>query len=163
MDKPILYDLHTLKEFCINMFIKSGVNQNDAEIISDTLMFAELRNVQSHGIVRLPTYIERMENGVVNKNALMKFINNNAAAVSILDADNGLGQIAGYRAMNQVLQIARIYGIGMVAVKNSNHFGVASYYSMMAINENMIGIAMTNASPAIAPFGSKTPFWEPIL
>lgn len=158
MDKPILYDLHTLKEFCINMFIKSGVNQNDAEIISDTLMFAELRNIQSHGIVRLPTYIERMENGVVNKNALMKFINNNAAAVSILDADNGLGQIAGYRAMNQVLQIARIYGIGMVAVKNSNHFGVASYYSMMAINENMIGIAMTNASPAIAPFGSKTPF-----
>lgn len=135
MDKPILYDLHTLKEFCINVFMKSGINQSDAEIISDTLMFAELRNIQSHGIVRLPTYIERMEKGIVNKNANMKFINNNAAAVSILDADNGMGQVAGYMAMNQAIEIARIYGIGMVAVKNSNHFGVASYYSMFALNE----------------------------
>lgn len=157
MDKPILYDLHTLKEFCINVFMKSGINQSDAEIISDTLMFAELRNIQSHGIVRLPTYIERMEKGIVNKNANMKFINNNAAAVSILDADNGMGQVAGYMAMNQAIEIARIYGIGMVAVKNSNHFGVASYYSMFALNENMIGLVMTNASPAIAPFGTKTP------
>lgn len=157
MDRPILYDLHVLKEFCINAFIKAGVSQQEADIISDTLMFAELRNIQSHGIVRLPTYIERMEAGVVNKNADMKFINNNAAAVSVLDADNGMGQVAGYRAMKQALNIARLYGIGMVPVKNSNHFGVASYFSMMALKEDFIGLVMTNASPAIAPFGTKTP------
>jgi LDH2 family malate/lactate/ureidoglycolate dehydrogenase len=157
MDKPIVYDLNVLKEFCIDMFIKAGVDQKDAEIISDTLMFAELRNVQSHGIVRLPVYIERMENGVVNQNADMKFINNNAAAVAVLDADNGMGQVAGYKAMKQAMEIARLYGIGMVAVRNSNHFGVASYYSMMALEEDMIGLVVTNASPAIAPFGTKTP------
>ncbi len=158
MDKPIVYDLHVLREFCIDMFIKAGVDQKEAEIISDTLMFAELRNVQSHGIVRLPTYIERMENGVVNQNANMKFINNNAAAVAVLDADNGMGQVAGYKAMKQAMEIAGLYGIGMVAVKNSNHFGVASYYSMMALEKDMIGLVITNASPAIAPFGTKTPF-----
>jgi len=87
-----LYDLNVLNEFCINILIKSGMNLKDAEIISDTLMFAELRNVKSHGIVRLPTYIERMQKGVVNLYADMKFINNNSAAVTTLDADNGMGQ-----------------------------------------------------------------------
>ncbi len=157
MDRPILYDTNVLNEFCINMLINAGFGAKDADIISDTLMFAELRNVTSHGIVRLPTYIERVEKGLINQNANMKFTNNNAAAVTMLDADNGMGQVAGYKAMKQVMNIAKLYGIGMVAVKNSNHFGVASYYSLMALEENMIGIVMTNASPAIAPFGTKTP------
>ncbi len=149
MDRPILYDTNVLNEFCINMLINAGFGAKDADIISDTLMFAELRNVTSHGIVRLPTYIERVEKGLINQNANMKF--------TMLDADNGMGQVAGYKAMKQVMNIAKLYGIGMVAVKNSNHFGVASYYSLMALEENMIGIVMTNASPAIAPFGTKTP------
>lgn len=157
MDRPILYDLNILNEFCINVLTKAGVELQDAEIISDTLMFAELRNVKSHGIVRLPTYIERMEKDLINQGAKMKFINNHAAAVTTLDADNGMGQVAGYKAMKQAMSIARLYGIGMAAVKNSNHFGVASYYSMLALEENMIGLVMTNASPAIAPFGTKTP------
>lgn len=157
MDRPILYEINILNEFCINMLIKSGFDSKDAEIISDTLIFAELRNVKSHGIVRLPTYIERMEKGLINQHAQMKFTNNTAAAVTMLDADNGMGQVAGYKAMKQAMSIANIYGIGMTAVKNSNHFGVASYYSMMALEDNMIGIVMSNSSPAIAPFGTKTP------
>ncbi len=157
MDKPILYDVNVLNDFCINMLIKAGFDSKDAEIISDTLIFAELRNVKSHGIVRLPTYIERMEQGLINPNADMKFTNNQAAAVTLLDADNGMGQVAGYKAMKQAMNIAGLYGIGMAAVKNSNHFGVAAYYSMMALEKNMIGLVMTNASPAIAPFGTKTP------
>lgn len=157
MDKPILYDFNTLNEFCIGMFIKAGMSSEEAEIMSDTLMFAEMRNVKSHGIVRLPTYIDRMEKGVVNNKPEMKFINNPFAAVSTLNADNGMGQVAGYKAMKEAMNIAKVYGIAMVAVKNSNHFGVASYYSMMASEDDMIGLVMTNASPAIAPFGTKTP------
>lgn len=156
MENPILYDLDTLSEFCINILIKSGLSTKDAEIVSDTLMFAELRNTSSHGIVRLPTYIERSESGVVNNIADMKFIKS-SAAVSLLEADNGMGQLAGHKAMKSAIDIARLYGIGMVAVKNSNHFGVASYYSMLASNEDMIGVVMTNASPAISPFGTNTP------
>ncbi|HCX62924.1 Ldh family oxidoreductase [Sedimentibacter sp.] len=157
MDRPIVYDLNTLNEFCISMFIKAGMISEEAEIMSDTLMFAEMRNVKSHGIIRLPTYIERMEKGVVNNKPEMKLTNNQYAAVSMLNADNGMGQVAGYKAMKEAMNIAKVYGIGMVAVKNSNHFGVASYYSMMASKDDMIGLVMTNASPAIAPFGTKAP------
>jgi len=139
------------------MFIKAGMISEEAEIMSDTLMFAEMRNVKSHGIIRLPTYIERMEKGVVNNKPEMKLTNNQYAAVSMLNADNGMGQVAGYKAMKEAMNIAKVYGIGMVAVKNSNHFGVASYYSMMASKDDMIGLVMTNASPAIAPFGTKAP------
>ena len=157
MEQPILYDLSTLNDFCIEVLTKAGVKPEEAEIISETLLFAELRNIKSHGIVRLPTYVKRLENAAVNQNAEMRFLENKAAAVSVLDADNGMGQVAGYKAMKAAIDIARIYGIGLVAVKNSNHFGVASYFSMLASKEDMIGLVMTNASPAIAPFGTKTP------
>lgn len=157
MEQPILYDLNTLNDFCIDVLTKAGVKLEEAEIISETLLFAELRNIKSHGIVRLPTYVKRLENSAVNQNAEMRFLENKAAAVSVLDADNGMGQVAGYKAMKAAIDMARIYGIGLVAVKNSNHFGVASYFSMLASKEDMIGLVMTNASPAIAPFGTKTP------
>ncbi|WP_128426141.1 Ldh family oxidoreductase [Gudongella oleilytica] len=157
MEQPILYDLSTLNDFCIEVLTKAGVKLEEAEIISETLLFAELRNIKSHGIVRLPTYVKRLENAAVNQNAEMRFLENKAAAVSVLDADNGMGQVAGYKAMKAAIDIARIYGIGLVAVKNSNHFGVASYFSMLASKDDMIGLVMTNASPAIAPFGTKTP------
>lgn len=157
MEQPILYDLNTLNDFCIDVLTKAGVKLEEAEIISETLLFAELRNIKSHGIVRLPTYVKRLENAAVNQNAEMRFLENKAAAVSVLDADNGMGQVAGYKAMKAAIDMARIYGIGLVAVKNSNHFGVASYFSMLASKEDMIGLVMTNASPAIAPFGTKTP------
>lgn len=156
MDNIILYDINTLREFCINLLIKAGVDSRCAEVISDTLIFAELRNIKSHGVVRLSTYIDRIERKIVNTQAEMKF-EKNYNAISLLDANNGMGQFAGYKAMNAAIDIARLYGIGMVAVKNSNHFGVASYYSMMASDKDMIGLVMTNASPAIAPFGTKTP------
>lgn len=158
MGNPILYDIGTLTEFSISLLTKAGVCTENAEIITDTLICAELRDIKSHGIVRLPTYIERMEAGILNHEAEMKFVRNQGAT-ALLDANNGFGQVAGYKAMTTAIDIARIYGIGMVGVKNSNHFGIASYYSMMALKENMIGMVMTHASPAIAPFGTRTPLF----
>jgi len=157
MSQLKVYDANTLDDFSVNILTKAGMGYEEARIISDTLIFAETRNIKSHGIVRLPVYTKRIENGIVNRNAKMKFLNSKAAAVAVLDADNGMGQLAGYKAMQMAISIARVYGVGLTAVKNSNHFGVASYYSMMASNEDMIGLVMTNASPAIAPFGTKTP------
>ena len=156
MSNIIFYDSHTLKEFCINVLIRTGIKIKDAEIITDSLIFAELRNISSHGIVRLSTYVERIEKGVVNPNAEMVYLVNEGA-IALLDANNGMGQVAGYMAMSKSINIAQDYGIGMVVVKNSNHFGVASYYSMIASEKGMIGIVLTNASPAIAPYGTKTP------
>lgn len=152
----ILYEIGTLTDFCINLLTKIGVYMKDAEIITDALMCAELRGIQSHGIVRLPIYIKRIETGVIVPEATMEF-RKDCGATALLDANNGFGQVAGYKAMTYAINMAREFGIGMVGVKNSNHFGIASYYSMMTLKESMIGLVLTHASPAIAPFGTIKP------
>jgi len=156
MGDPILYDIDTLNEYCISLLTKAGVKTEHAEIIAETLLCAELRDIKSHGIIRLPTYLQRIEAGILNPIADMRF-EKEYGATALLDANNGFGQIAGHKAMTAAIEIASLYGIGVVGVKNSNHFGIASYYSMLALEKDMIGIVMTHASPAIAPFGTKTP------
>lgn len=156
-DKRIV-SIADLRGFSAAVLRKAGLSEEHARITTDSMILADLRGVKSHGIVRLPTYIERIEKGVTVLNAPMKY-ERNMGAVALLDAANGLGQIAGNLAMNEAIRIARMYGIGMVGVKNSNHFGIASYYSMMALDQGMIGVVMTNASPAIAPFGAIEPLF----
>lgn len=156
MNEALLYEIDILRDFCTNVLLKVGVEEENAEIITDSLICADLRGVKSHGIVRLPTYVERVERGILDPNAPMEF-EKNFGAVSLLNANNGFGQVAGYKAMKNAIDVARLYGIGMVGVRNSNHFGIASYYSMLALEENMIGIVMTHSSPAIAPFGTIKP------
>ena len=156
MNDALLYEVDILKDFCTNVLLKAGVRASEAEIITDSLICADLRGVKSHGIVRLPTYVERIERGILDPTATMEF-ENNSGAVSLLNANNGFGQVAGYKAMKAAMDIAKLYGIGLVGVKNSNHFGIASYYSMLALEEDMIGVVLTHSSPAIAPFGTKQP------
>jgi len=156
MKGSLLYESEILKEFCINILMKAGVKTKDADIIAETLICADLRGVKSHGIVRLSTYVEKIEKGIVSLGANMEF-ERNSGAIALLDAKNSIGQVAGFKAMNTAIDMARIYGIGLVGVKNSNHFGIASYYSMLALKEEMIGVVITNSSPAIAPYGSNTP------
>jgi LDH2 family malate/lactate/ureidoglycolate dehydrogenase len=156
MSDPILYDVGTLTRYCVNLLTKAGLETEHAEIIAETLICAELRDIKSHGIIRLPTYMQRIEAGILNPKAEMRFEKDHGAT-ALLDANNGFGQIAGHKAMTAAIEIAALYGIGIVGVRNSNHFGIASYYSMLALKKDMIGIVMTHASPAIAPFGTKTP------
>ena len=150
------YSIEQLNKFSVDLLVKMGLTKENAEIVADSLIFADLRNVSSHGIVRLPTYIERIDSGIMNLQPEMKYIRQRGAT-ALLDAENGLGQLAGHKAMQRAIELAKEFGIGMVAVRNSNHFGTASWFSMMALEEGMIGITMANASPAIAPFGTATP------
>ncbi len=150
--------IDALRRFSVSVLRKAGLSEEHARIMTDSMILADLRGVKSHGIVRLSTYVDRIEKGVTVRGAKMKY-ERNAGAVALLDAANGLGQIAGNMAMSEAMRIARMYGIGMVGVKNSNHFGIASYYSMMALERGMIGVVMTNASPAIAPFGAVDPLF----
>ncbi|MDI6707286.1 MAG: Ldh family oxidoreductase [Firmicutes bacterium] len=156
MDGAKLYKAEILKGFCTNILTGAGVKGEDAEIIAESLISAELRGVKSHGIVRLPTYIERLEREILSLNAHMEFERKGGAA-ALLDADNGFGQVAGHKAMNAAVDIAKTHGVGLVGVRNSNHFGIASYYSMLALKSDMIGIVLTHSSPAIAPYGTITP------
>ena len=156
MSEERKYSVEALSKFSVDLLIKVGLTKENAEIVTESLIFADLRNVSSHGIVRLPTYIERINKGIMNLQPDMEYIRQRGA-IGLLDAKNGLGQLAGYYAMKKAIELAKEFGIGMVAVKNSNHFGTASYFSMMALEEGMIGVTMANASPAIAPFGTAEP------
>ena len=158
MENQLKYSVAELNNFSVNLLLKLGLDRENALIVAESLIFADLRNVSSHGIVRLSTYIDRIGSGIANVQPDMKFVSERGATC-LLDAGNGLGQLAGYKAMQKAIDLAKEFGIGMAAVKNSNHFGTASYFSMMALDENMIGVAMSNASPAIAPFGTATPLF----
>jgi len=150
------YSADALKNFCVSVALKYGLGEKEALLLTDSLLFADMRNVSSHGIVRLPLYMEKVDSGIVNLKAEMPFTREGGAAW-LMDAQNGLGQLAGYKAMQKSCDLAAQYGVGMVAVSNSNHFGTAAWFSMLAVERGQIGVAMANASPAIAPFGTATP------
>jgi LDH2 family malate/lactate/ureidoglycolate dehydrogenase len=128
----------------------------DAKIIAESLIQADLRGVKSHGLIRLPAYIRRIEANVMNPVKNIVVIKDSKATV-LIDANNTFGPLAGHAAMTKAIEKAKEYGFGMAAVRNSNHFGVSAYYTMMAARQDMIGIVLTNANPALAPFGAKTP------
>jgi LDH2 family malate/lactate/ureidoglycolate dehydrogenase len=150
------YSVAKLTMFCEQVLQQLNLSKEEAAILADSLILADLRGVTSHGIVRLPTYVKRIETGVLDPKAEMEF-DSKHGAVAVLDARNGFGQLAGHKAMNAAIDLASNHGIGMVGVKNSNHFGIAAYYSMMALERDMIGLVTTNTSPAIAPFGTIAP------
>ncbi len=145
-----------LQEYCIAVLSKAGLMEQDAITVAEALLYADLRGVDSHGVVRLPSYLRRVQAGVMKTNANMQF-EYDYPALALLDAGNGFGQVAGVKAMAHAVEKARVNGISAVGVRNSNHFGVAGFFATKALSSNMVGVVMTNASPAIAPFGSKTP------
>jgi L-2-hydroxycarboxylate dehydrogenase (NAD+) len=110
--------------------------------------------VDSHGVARLSGYVRLWEADRINPNPDIKIIHE-TPSTAVIDGDAGLGLVVGPTSMNIAMEKARNVGTGWVSVKNSNHFGIAGYHSMMALQEDMIGISMTNASPLVAPTWSK--------
>lgn len=133
------------------------VPAGDAADVCGCLTKAELRGVDSHGMVRLPVYSRRLQAGVVNARPVIQRVAS-ATASSLIDGDNGLGPVVGARAMNAALDLAQEYGTGFVGVRNSNHFGPAAYYVEKAVDRGCIGLAISNAPPNMAPFGGKSRF-----
>lgn len=143
-----------LKVFSQEILIKLGLKEEEAEIVSNILIAADLRGISSHGIARLPIYAKRIEFGLINPKPEIKIVKENHTS-ALLDADNGMGHISAYKAMELCIKKAKIMGMASIAVKNSNHFGISAYYTMMAAKENLIGMAFTNTSPLMAPFGGR--------
>jgi len=146
----VTFSYNDLLSFTNQIFIKAGCNNYDAEKASISLLSADLRGIDSHGVARLSGYIRLWEKGRINMQANFKIIHETPSTATI-DADGGLGLVAGGFAMNIALNKAKNVGTGWVAVKGSNHFGIAARHAMMALEDDMIGIAMTNASPLVAP------------
>jgi L-2-hydroxycarboxylate dehydrogenase (NAD+) len=127
-----------------------GSTGADAAIATKALLAADLRGVDSHGVARLSGYVRLWEEGRVNAKPQIKRIYE-TLSTAVIDGDAGLGLVVAPFSMQVAIEKARVAGTGWVSVKNSNHFGIAGYHAMMALSEDMIGIAMTNASPLVAP------------
>lgn len=147
-----------LRQFCTEAFVKLGIPRRDAEITSDVLVAADLRGVDSHGVARLKRYVDGIRSGMMRPDAKPRVVHETPATAAI-DADAGLGQPPAYWAMQMAIEKAKIVGAGFVAVRNSNHYGIAGYYAMMALEHDMIGISTTNADVLVVPtFGRNAMF-----
>lgn len=144
-------DFDTLEDYIRKVFCAVGVPYEDAKICADILIESDKRGIDSHGIGRLkPIYIDRIREGVINPITKIDMIKE-GPTTAVLDANNGMGQVVSKFAMALAIEKAKKFGMGMVAVRNSNHYGIAGYYATMATEQGLIGITGTNARPSIAP------------
>lgn len=151
MDSIDYIPFDELEKFMVDVLIKMGVARDEAETIAEVLITADKRGIDSHGIGRFkPIYIDRLDMGILNPKTKIDVLRDNQST-AVLDANNGFGHVAGKYAMDMAIDKAKNYGLGMVTVKNSSHYGIAGYYTMQATKAGMIGITGTNARPSIAP------------
>lgn len=140
-----------LEAFMKDVLVASGVPEADAETIGEVLIESDRRGIDSHGIGRLkPIYIDRIDAGILDPVTRIEVLKDEKACVT-LDGHNGMGHVVAKKAMEMAIAKAKEYGLGMAAVRNSTHYGIAGYYVTMATKEGMIGVTGTNARPSIAP------------
>ncbi|PID93560.1 MAG: lactate dehydrogenase [Bacteroidetes bacterium] len=151
MKKTLYVDSETLQRFTTDVFAGAGVPKEEAKMCAEVLIAADKRGIDSHGINRLvPIYYNRIKEGILNPITHIEVVKE-GPATAVLDGHDGMGHVIAQRAMQMAIDKARIYGLGMVAVRNSSHYGIAGYYGLMAEQQGMIGISGTNARPSIAP------------
>jgi L-2-hydroxycarboxylate dehydrogenase (NAD+) len=141
-----------LERYAADVLTKAGMPDEDAAVTARSLVDANRRGVDSHGIVRLLPYVTKIEQGGTNPRPSIRFERDHAAT-AVIDGDSGMGQVVGAFAMKDAIERARKYGIGMVVAKRSEHFGAAAFYAEMACSHGMVGFASTNAPPVMAPWG----------
>lgn len=143
-----------LTEFAAAVLSATGVPDDDARLVADSLVQAELWGHPSHGVLRLSWYIDRLRSGVMHAVTSPAYVVD-AGAVAVIDGREGVGQVLTAHATRDAIRRAKAHGIGAVAVRNSNHFGTAMYFSRMAPPEGCIALLATNGSPAMPPWGGR--------
>ena len=144
---------NNLETILIKIFKKFGLNNNHSKICSDALINAELVGAYGHGLSRLKMYCDRIEKKVINARPKIK-IKKISSSICHIDANNSIGFLAADIAIKKAIENAKKTGIGMVAVKNSGHYGLSGYYAEQAVKKNLITMIYTNAPPAVAPHGA---------
>lgn len=139
-----------LFRFCAAVFEKLGVPKSDAEIVTDVLVTADLRNKDSHGVARLARYVEGLRTGLMIPTDHSKVVRE-TQTTALIDGRRSLGQVVARKGMALAIEKAIAHGTGFVTVRNSNHYGIAGYYALMAVDDGCIGISMTNAAPLVVP------------
>ncbi|RAH46194.1 Ldh family oxidoreductase [Aspergillus brunneoviolaceus CBS 621.78] len=142
------------QEYAESLLVENQVPADNAATIARCLVEADLRGVDTHGLNRLPSYMERLRQGVMNAKATPS-LDIKTPVVALVDGNNGFGFLAATAGMDFAISAAKTYGIGMASVKRSNHFGLGACYALQAAREGMTSLIFTNSSPAMAPWGSK--------
>ncbi len=146
------YSWDTLQSLVDAIFQGGGMQAADARSLAETLVQADLRGCHSHGVLRVPEYAARLRPGGIDPNGRPKVVRDHRAAI-VVDGGNSMGQIASVFAMHKAIDRARELGAAVATVRGSNHCGAMAYYAMMALADDMIGLATTNALPTMAPWG----------
>jgi L-2-hydroxycarboxylate dehydrogenase (NAD+) len=148
--ETMTYPIERLREFSTRVFAHFGVPEPDAALAADVLATSDLRGIDSHGVARLHTYFDMLAFGRINPRPAMKVVRQTPSTAT-LDGDNGLGLVIGPKANEIAIEKALNVGSGWVSVSNTNHFGIAGYYPLQALRDDLIGWAMTNSSKLVAP------------
>ncbi len=146
-------DYNKLSDFITACFEKLGVPSEEAKIAANVLVLSDLRGVDTHGVIRFNPdswYVKWLKEASMKPRPDVRIVSD-SGATALVDGDNGMGMVVGHRAMEIAIQKAQSLGVGMVAVRNSRHYGMSAYYAMRALPHDMIGIAMTNASRQVVP------------
>jgi L-2-hydroxycarboxylate dehydrogenase (NAD+) len=140
-----------VEKFMVDVMGKAGIPVDDAKIVADVLVQADKLGFDSHGVNRLkPIYLDRIKEGIQLPVTQFEVVRE-GPTTAVVDGHNGMGHVVAYKSMKLAIEKAKKYGMAMVAVRNSTHYGFAGYYPLMAVRENMVGITGTNARPSIAP------------
>lgn len=145
-----------LEQFVTELFETTGMPQEDARFHAQALVKTNLWGIDSHGVLRVPAYFNRMLNGAINVSPNIKTIKGDKG-LEVMDGDGGAGFIVAQKAMDRAIELAKTYNVGMVGVVNSNHFGAGALYARLAAEKGMIGFAMTNVLPLIVAPGASKP------
>ena len=159
MAKTNIVAWETITSFVVDAFVGYGIPREDAEICADVLLESDKRGIESHGVNRFkPIYLDRIKDGIQNPVTNFEVIRE-TPTTAVVDGHDGMGQVIGYKAMSMAIAKAKEYGMGMVVVRNSCHYGIAGYYPSMACKAGCIGMTGTNARPSVAPtFGVEGMF-----
>ena len=151
-----MYNCDKLKTFVTNVMMDAGLSQEDSARFADSLLYAQMRGIGSHGLTRLATYYRRAKEGLVDAKEQGKVLTRMPSLI-LVDGSNGMGVTTASRALEMCIEGAKQTGVCFAAVKGGNHFGCASYFTELAAKEGMLGVAMANGPVAMAPIGGKDP------
>jgi len=147
-------DPERLTDFATAVYATAGMPESDAQLVADTLVQADLWGHQSHGVLRLGWYLDRIRNGVMKPVTQPEFVVD-AGAIAVIDGHDGVGHVLAMLATDEAIRRAKVHGIGAVAVRNSNHFGTCMYYTRRVAAAGCVAMLTSNGGPAMAPWGGR--------
>ncbi len=154
MDERIRVYVSDLEDFVVEVLKKHGMDETDARICTAVMTSADKRGIESHGVARLKRYVDGIKNGVIRLDAEVQTVQETPVSL-VIDGGGGMGQLIGHSAMKRCIEKAKESFICFAAIRNSNHYGIAGYYSQMALDEGMIGLSLTNSAPLVVPTFGK--------